>query len=353
MVTPIISPSAELATVAELIMEIHKRAQNSSVSLPQYTKGTNIMSRMYIEESLANEDIMIPLIGMLNQIYAGFILTSLQLNQYVAGSRTVRDILRVVSTEQYVDVIDIATEQFGELDLDSLVVSSEATTFELDAKSQRLMSGRVIEVDLKVNDNDKGSNIKVTLYVQLIPYLITKDVSAGFINLNFNPSIGRRFAQYRIGTIGIRDFLFACDLVNDYKKAIKQDKTGVLSDMLDKQSNSLSKAIKSFVGINPEQHNLASSILIMEKNNFDKVCVKQGVNFNIVSNRHKFFTQSFTMFLVIVDIMYNDVSIYFHSLDHKATYTFNMINKMATGKDDGFNLKDIVSAFAQGGSPKF
>ena len=38
------------------------------------------MSRVYIEEKLYEEEILLPLIGLANQMYAGFVMTALHLS---------------------------------------------------------------------------------------------------------------------------------------------------------------------------------------------------------------------------------------------------------------------------------
>jgi len=250
--------NSEIGTLVDLIQTVHGRVSGHIVSLPEYTKGTNVVSRLYIEEDLANEEIILPIISTLNQLYTGYILTALQLNQYVANSKTVRDILKLVATEEYIEVVDVAKESFGELNLDESIVSTEASVIDLDPSSQRLMSGRVIELDLNVQtENNESARLKITLYVQLIPYLLKPEVVAGFIGLNFSPSLLRRYTQFKTGNIGALDFMFARDLVTDYRKAMKADKSGILHDMLDKQNNSLTKSLLGLVGLSPQNHNLA------------------------------------------------------------------------------------------------
>lgn len=342
-----------IGSLVDLVKTVHGRISGHVVSLPEYTKGTNVMSRLYTEEQLSNEDIILPVISTLNQLYAGYVLTALQLNQYVTGSKTVRDILQLVATESFTDVVDIANESFGSINYDDVVTSMEATKIvDLEPASQRLMSGRVIELELKVGTDEKATVIKIALYVQLIPYLLKSEVVAGFIGLNFNPGLRRRFTQLKVGDIGVRDFVFARDLVTDYRKAMKSDKSGVLSEMLEKQSNSLSKSITSLIGLAPKKHNLASSIVIIEKRNFDRACAKAGISFRNISDRQRFFKQSFTMIVVVIDTLYNTVDMYFNGIDHVGNYTYNMINKLTKGGDK-FDLKDIMSAFGQGGAPKF
>ena len=380
---------AALATAAEVAstaVNVHstvkggiKDAQDAyskyAPSLTEYTKPFNIMARMYIERQIAGDDIALPLIGTLNQLYCSFVITALNLNSFVANGRTIRDLLKIVSTEQFVDVVEMTKEAFG--NMDTPIASIESSVINLDPDSQRLVSGRVIELDIqlpastvqdastsyvdKTKDDDKRVvtkttstvNAKLTLYVQLVPYVIDSDAVGGFLSMNFSPSIKQRWKQYRAGEISFwRDFVASRDLIKKEAKILKADKSNTLLDMMLKSNNALWRWFAGFSGVLDERHNIASSLLITEKKTFVKECSLAGVDFSNQSQRQAFFRKTMVMMVIVVDTMYNNVEMYFNGINTKGEYSYAMINKLSKGKD-AFDLKEIMTAFAQGQSPKF
>ena len=285
-------------------------------------------------------------------------------------------------------------EAFG--NMDTPIASIESSVINLDPDSQRLVSGRVIELDIqlpastvqdvstsggpttsktmsvtnsdaevkyedKTENKDKRVvtkttstvNAKLTLYVQLVPYVIDSDAVGGFLSMNFSPSIKQRWKQYRAGEISFwRDFVASRDLIKKEAKILKADKSNTLLDMMLKSNNALWRWFAGFSGVLDERHNIASSLLITEKKTFVKECSLAGVDFSNQSQRQAFFRKTMVMMVIVVDTMYNNVEMYFNGINTKGEYSYAMINKLSKGKD-AFDLKEIMTAFAQGQSPKF
>lgn len=342
------------------------------------------MSRMYIGENLYEEEILIPLISMVNQIYCGSVLTALQLNQYVQGNRTVRDLLEIVSTnsDRHMGLdLDVTAEWNAPPGLSVYTEAQGAQVLELDNREQKLFSGRVIELDLGVPggrmvepDDDAGWNpfrtdqferddsirmqqIKVSIMVQLIPYLTSPLVLGELLKLNLKPSLGARFTKAWVGEIDfLTDFAFEMDLIRDRRKALKEDKTGILFEMLQDQSNSYSRALLRYVGILPKNFNTANTIMIIHKRDFDESCHKASIDFSRLPDRERFFRETFMMQVIVIDPMYSRVNIYYNGLKTVGTYSFNkiMANASAGSKgSDKYDLQSIMTAISSGMTPKF
>ena len=187
-------------------------------------------------------------------------------------------------------------------------------------------------------------------------YLISLDnVSAGdFFSFNFVPGFLRRWKQLRSGEIKfIRDFIFARDLIERQKAAIKKDKNGVLVDMMLRQKNALFRWAMHAVGIRPENHNSASSMFVISKQSFDTACAAQRIDFKSNSVRQSFFNKTFTMLILVVDPMYGTMEMYINGVNVIGKYTFDMINKVGSKGKDSFDLKQIMQSLNQGMTPKF
>ena len=329
-----------------------------AASLTEHTKDTNITMRMYIEEALVNEEIMDSVTMFLNQMCAGYVITALNLQSYVSSTKTVKDLLKVVATEAYVDTVQIITNEFGSIDPDSKIISVEAGSIELDSKAQKLFAGRVIEFKMNVaGDDGKSKEISMIVYVQLIPLLLTSEAIKGFISLNLQLPANIRRLQAKAGLLRyVKDYIMAVDLVKQEKAMVLKDKTGTLARMVSNKNNAIGKwaanNLDAMTG-GTKNANSANAIIIMDKVTFDEACKAQRVDFENAAVRNKFFKESFAMMLVVIDNMYNLVRIYFCGLPNYGEYTFNGISKAVSQQHSNNDLKDIISSLAKNNAPRY
>ena len=219
-----------------------------------------------------------------------------------------------------------------------------------EPKSVSLPSGRILNIPMITDGN---STFNLQLLIQLFPFFIESDVAQEFIDLNFTPSFWRRFTQFKAGEISFfKDFIFSCDLREKRMKALIKDKTGGLADMINKQKNAVASHWMNFLRKpGTEKINIASTILILNKNSVDKALHKNGIDLKSSSNRKKFFENSYCMMLVVVDQMYNEVDIYYNGIEAVSTFKYEQIKRES--KKDSTDLVSIMKSYAQGLAPKF
>lgn len=338
-----------VAKFAEMLGDILSSDPSSASSLTKYSKTTSVVSRVYIEEDVVQEDIMVPLMSVLNQIYISYVMTALQLHNVISNYSVIREAIQRVSTESFVDVIDLIEEQFGEEDPALEAIKN----IEIDKNVAHLASGRVIEFDFIVglDDNRKPITVSVPIHITLVPNQITANVAQAFLEQNFTPTMGRRWKQVKAGEISLfRDFILSADLVAKFKKALKEDETNVLKDMISSKNiarrKQMMNAASGKVG-----NNIASSILVFNKRSFDKAAHEAGLDFNTFKDRQKFFEAALAMLVVVVDPMYESVDIYYNGLQQYSTLTNRMIESSGS-KSNGVDMKELMASIAKG-APKF
>lgn len=143
-------------------------------SLTAYGHQANVMGRVYIEDSIAQDDIAIPLMSILNQMYCCWIITALGIDSRCADGRSVRTRLQLVSGESFTEKLlnDIASD-FGTEKSSKVRPSCEAKVIEMDLESQRLVCGRLIELDFLMqtvtteSSNNSGAT-QTTTYGQSV-----------------------------------------------------------------------------------------------------------------------------------------------------------------------------------------
>ena len=372
------------------------QSANSPTSLTEFAKQSMINSRVYIEKNLATDEILTPLMQNIMSLYCGLVFTAVNLNQNICGSKTVRDISSTVSSAEAFDArqksntFDSAmslmkdyfvgsnkdkslnrpyasmkrnsdndanrtqiisdNRQIDNRNYSTKIDSKPSSVIDPEPKSVSLPSGRILNIPMLT---DGKSSFNLQLLIQLFPFFIETDVAQEFINLNFTPSFWRRFTQFQAGEISFfKDFIFSCDLREKRMKALIKDKTGGLADMINKQKNAVASHWMNFLRKpGTEKINIASTILILNKNSVDKALHKNGIDLKSSSNRKKFFENSYCMMLVVVDQMYNEVDIYYNGIEAVSTFKYEQIKRES--KKDSTDLVSIMKSYAQGLAPKF
>lgn len=352
-----------MATLNELKQFIDACKDRSVNSLTEFTKKTNIMSRVYIEDSLAQESAIHSLMRMLNQIYCGYVFNAIGMHGLVESGKTVRDLMNVVSTEEFHTFVDLAKAEFGDKEVVVSDVAMEdnkqggtagpsADWKDMEQASSNLYCGRLLEV--KVPGGKDKTDVKLYFYVQLLPYLTPAPVLEGFIGLNFTPPMQRRWWAYKAGEISFwKGFVFECDRVAKRKKALIADKDGILREMEARKISNSTKATANY-GLNATapKRNAANSLIIMSKQTLDRVSKENGFDIRRYDQRQRLFNDTMSMIICIYDNMYNTVDMYLNGLETRGEYTVDMIEK-AGKKSDGIDMKTLLQLLANGNAPRF
>lgn len=337
-----------------LIDDLRDLRTRATTSLTEYAKVTQVNNRAYIQDSLASEEIMVPLMSTLHQMDIAFVLCSVGLNQMCLGGRTVREVMEAVTTETFHSAVELVSADFGKNDLDRTVVGLEASVIDTEPQGTRFGAGRLVEIDLILGEHNGAiRTMKAHILVQILPTVIPGSTVEGFLSLNFTPSFGQRLLQARAGEIRfIKDLCFSADLVKAHKKALQQDQSGVLNEMLAKQQQGFVSTILNWSNLTPENHNTANTILIADTNTFESAAHTAGIKFDRYSDRQKFFGKSFAMMVVTVNPDYKRVKIYLNGMDAIGDYSYDMINKLGRNNKDNIDIKDVMSMFSQGMMPR-
>lgn len=362
------------------------QTMNKPTSLTEAAKESMVNSRVYIEKNLATDDILTPLMQNVMSLYCGLIFTAINLNQNIVGSKKVSDYSSIVaSAEAFDDPTKNSFDSTMSLMKDYFVGSNKSkmlnqtfagleaannatprhpvtinntfkndwkpsTVIDPDPKNVSLPTGRILNIPM-MTDAKVGFNLQ--LLVQLFPFFVNSDVAQAFIDLNFSPSFSRRYRAAEAGEISFfKDFILSCDLRQKRMKALLNDKSGGLADMINKQKNAVaSHWMNLFKNSDTAKINIANTILIFNKSTIDKTLNNLGLNFNNYRDRKNFFEKSYCMMLILVDQMYNEVTIYYNGIEAVSTFKYEQIKRES--KKDSTDLVSIMKAYAQGLAPKF
>ena len=423
-------------TLADIVNTLYDAENKTSSSLFKFVKRSMVVSRVYIDDVLANEEITTPIMLNLLDLYIGLILTALNLNSYITSTKKVRDILSTVATEDFKPITDVRNElrkyfalnapnknqnnqndqnnqqqnntddteknangapsnesnnpnnaknknqnnqsnqndqnnqqqnnqnnqkqsnqkqmrfggRFASMESDSPAVAEISKS----SSVQPLPVGRVINAKLSNYSSESGrtDNATVQVLIQLHPIFVPQDVSAQFIAMNFKPSFAQRWLQMTSGEISFwSDFILGNDLRRQRYKAMRKDSTGILHDLEERRSNAVSNLWLKILGADTSRQNIANTILVYESRNFKKACSTSGINFTHYDSRQRFFEATMSMIVVVVDIMYSKIEMYYNGITTTSELTFDQCKR--NSKTESVDIMTMMKQYAQGLAPKF
>ena len=423
-------------TLADIVNTLYDAEDKTSSSLFKFVKRSMVISRVYIDDVLANEEITTPIMLNLLDLYIGLILTALNLNSYITSTKKVRDILSTVATEDVKPMTDVRNElrkyfalnapnknqnnqndqnnqqqnntddteknangapsnesnnpnnaknknqnnqsnqndqnnqqqnnqnnqkqsnqkqmrfggRFASMESDSPAVAEISKS----SSVQPLPVGRVINAKLSNYSSESGrtDNATVQVLIQLHPIFVPQDVSAQFIAMNFKPSFAQRWLQMTSGEISFwSDFILGNDLRRQRYKAMRKDSTGILHDLEERRSNAVSNLWLKILGADTSRQNIANTILVYESRNFKKACSTSGINFTHYDSRQRFFEATMSMIVVVVDIMYSKIEMYYNGITTTSELTFDQCKR--NSKTESVDIMTMMKQYAQGLAPKF
>lgn len=363
------------------------RFNKAGGSLSQFTGQTNILSRVFIDERILDEAVLPNVMRSLHSYYTAQVIAALHLSQMVDSQRSVQDVMSIVQTGQnarqtgvvrhtgsavwnsirsrrtgqesflsnYTGMVT-GTDAVGLEDLYGPLSHNQATratkkkwdneieqraadhspeeasqnqgsvqikSVEHDARIGPM--GQLFEVKLK-NPNG-GSETTVPIFVQMQPAIIPDEVSARFIDMNVSPSVWQRWTQMRAGELTFwRDFLLNRDLIRRQKSIIKDKRiadafTDFLRTVAKKDKYAIDDATDRLGA--RQSANLANSVMIFSEDAVAQAKADSGIDLHSTSDRLRYFRDTYTMIIVIIDPLHQRVTMYFNGMEGEINTPYN------------------------------
>lgn len=357
---------ATLSAVHELLENVR---EGSVTNLFAYTKPVNIASRVFVDESLSREEILKPLMQNLFNLYTSVILTAFNMNKLVVGGRTVRDLMGVVSTESMVEpktFEELATDFFNTNPKKaSYLAAMEASGPTAIAKNTSVGSkdydgkdgdvlvpqGRLLTVEFDREGTD-GKTLKINMMVNLHQRFVPTEVMMEIINMNFGLDVYQRWLQYKAGELRfLQDFLFNNDRMALRRRAMDKDKTGILSEIENHKAVAKMKVGANLVTSKLNQKkNIANTILVYESRSLEMACKRSNLDLKNYNKRQRFFDDSMSMILCVIDTYYQRVTIYYNGLQSFSEFSYDQLKR--TAKNDSLDILTAMKNFANNMAPR-
>lgn len=209
-----------------------------------------------------------------------------------------------------------------------------------------LAIGKMINVTL--SDSNKGENkINMPVSIRLSVSTIPSRSLESILTLNsIDKTLVERFHAWRSGQIEfVKDLILCQDMIDERKKLLMKDKSGVYSAMVQAATNN---TMRGLTRNNPSMA-ASSNIVVISDTTAKEVEHKLGGKLSDPRTRTQVFESGYMMLLIIVDKQFDRVTFYHRGIASPTSMGLRDIK--ISNKNNGPDIMDILKAFGQGSAP--
>lgn len=238
-----------------------------------------------------------------------------------------------------------------------LGLSMEAkSTVEMVSEVSNLCVGKLIEAEIELpTRNDDGdvtgtTTTKLPLNVRLLVKPTGVDTMAHIGTSSKDSGLVERYHQWRAGEIDMfRDIIMCRDLVRERRRAMMNDESGVMHEILRRVSNSKKYGLLTR---NPSMATM-SSIFVFSEASIKEVERKLGGTMEKSKRvRDQVFDSTFAIMIAVVDRNYETVTVYTEGCNDSSTLSWSQL-KQQGGQAKGPDIADIMRALQNNQAPSF
>lgn len=206
-----------------------------------------------------------------------------------------------------------------------------------------LSVGKLLEVEIESNGHKAVFPVAVRMICNGIKSQdLTHILSVG----SKITSAKERFHAWRSGQLEfIRDLVLCQDLIDEHKKTLMRDKSGVYAEILKRRKGNGLSAILSG---NPSVAT-ASSLIVMTQATAKELERAVGGRLKDFRTREKIFKETYSMIMVVIDPQWEHITFYHRSIDLPSEYSVKEIQ--SSNKSKGPDVAEILKAYQMGNSP--
>lgn len=351
-------------------------------SLASFTKATRVEPIALIDSSIAHQPWMGDIILATSSIFTGYYLQAVALTSTAINGVSVLKVLDPLNPDR--DTVGNAIKGWGEIKSDSIVSTlshesytlalprpgkpiavpvslkepgkspslendnntslnvSDSRPFQRLTDESRLSVGRVFNVKISQGEN----TFEVPVMVRIISTIVQQDVLTHILGNNKRKnSFSERIHMWRAGQLQfIRDIIMMQDLIDEHKKLLNKDSSGVYSEIMRRRrNNSVNEILTGNVSIGA-----ASNIVVISKRTAQAVEKMGNGRIADYAFRQAIFTDSYMLLMVVVDEEMERVSIYHR--DNKIPTQMSLKELKNSNKGSGPDVMEILKAYQLGGA---
>lgn len=368
-----------LTTVAKFINDVRDNINYYSTrSLSDATKLTRVEPLTILSKDLINLEYMPDVQQSLLSLFSAYYLQAISVLTTINNVEVVKVLDRLNPNRDetgWLMQTSLESASIREMALESYEYALPGTQgVALEDKNDNadqisilsnLSVGKLLNVQIAYNANteetgttEKEDNkdkvrrpqaVSIPVQVRLLASVIPNSTITHLLALKTEDNgIVERFHAWRAGRIGfIKDLIFCQDLVDEYKKALVQDETDTLQEILRRVNNA-----KKF-GLLTKNPSLvsASNLFVISEQVAKDIEQRLGGKLSNPRIRQKAFENTYAMIIVVVDREWERVTFYTRGVASSTDLSIKEIKNSSKGK--GQDVMDIFRAMQLGAPVSF
>lgn len=342
-----------------------------TISLSEVTKLARVEPLTIVSKDCMNLEYLPDVLQTLTNIFTGYYLQAVALQTKIdnVNIRKVLDRLNpdrdfyhpAFETHKDIQTISIENYKFrlphhGELALeasDSANLAQQLPSPEVSGpdgskvlnESLNMAVGKMIDVTIQSGEQ----KVKIPVVVRLAPAIIPNQSIVHILALKTEDnSLVERFHAWRSGRISfMKDLVLCQDLIDQHKKALMNDDTGMYNEIIRRANNSkVYGALSQNVSLVS-----ASNIFVLSETAAEEVEHKLGGKLDNARVRQKAFENTYAMIIAVIDRNFERVTFYHRGIAASTDVSIRDIK--SSNKTKGPDILDVMQALSSGKAPSF
>lgn len=205
--------------------------------------------------------------------------------------------------------------------------------------------------DIKLNNpTNPEHSITVPVFVQMQPSIIPAEIAPRFIDRHVSLNLWQRWTQMTVGEISFwKDFVFQADMIKRHMSTIKNPEyAAAFADYLKTVSKKDNYAFHDATNRGGRvSHNLSNSVVVFAEDTVRQVKAESAFDLHRPADRERYFKDTYTMIIAVVDPMHQRVTVYFNGIDGDLDLAYSDF-RPNDKKFDPNDFMQALSAFSSG-----
>lgn len=223
-------------------------------------------------------------------------------------------------------------------------IKTDVERFEKAFVPVNLAVGKLVDVTLKDGDQEASFPIMIRAITTVVP----AGTLAHILGDGLRPTTAKeRYHLWREGSLSFwRDIVFASDLIDQHRKALATEQTGIYQEILRRRSSSMRTAALT----GSPSRATASNLIVISKETADEIERETNGRFKDAKFRDKLFQNTYVMILAIVDSRdFERVTFYHRGISMPTTLSVRDLK--VANKGTGPDVAEILRAYQLSNSP--
>lgn len=224
-----------------------------------------------------------------------------------------------------------------------------------DAMSQAremfdLSVGKMVSVQIGGGFDEHGNKLPIidmNISFRLMVNTVPESTLQGLLCKGaMDNSMTERYHAWRAGRISfVKDLIFCQDLIDETKKSIMDDKTGVHMEVVSRVNNAKKFGLLSK---NPSM-NVASNLYVISEVTAGNIERQLGGKLSSPTVREKIFKQGYAMIICVIDRQYERITFYHRGIN--ASTNVSLKDIQISNRKSGPDIGDLLKMYTLGSAP--